>query len=675
VRAHDKTTHVSTSRRASRKSIPRRRTTCDADGPASSRDRATRSRGPTALSSARGGLLAYTKAITNHNAWIGHHQGKDASFYAIAIEPAEEKQHSYKVIAELRQQFINGKSLSTRGRVLIYLRKGVNNDPAIPVTVYGSRIIFKKPMKPIKGYGNPGGFDYGRYCLLKGITHQVFLDEGEYRVLDKHTTSRLWNLIYRFRDKIIKTIRKYIKGEKERGLAEALLIGYKDDLDKSLVQAYADTGVVHIIAISGLHVGLVYWLLLRVFYPLRRFKPIARVASVFVIAGLWIFSLLAGAQPSILRAAVMFTCLVIEKEVSARSSIYNSIAFSAFILLCIDPFWLFDAGFQLSYAAVVSIIAFMKPVYTLVFIKNKWLDQLWKMNAVTIAAQVFTLPLCLYYFHQFPNYFLITNFIAVPLSTIILFGEILLLTVSSIPPVAKLLGNTIEYLITFMNGCIELVASLSFATWENLQVSVLQAIILMIIAACIAIGLTEKSGSLIRGAMFFIALFFCLRSLSFLKCGNQQILIVYHVSRATAIDMVNGRRSVFFGDSLFYSNPQNGPLFLQPARTLLRFSTSRYEKSINGSRFFVCGGKKIWFTDTATVLQENKHKVEIDLLILSKNPRLYLKNIIRSVIINQVVFDGSVPTWKSRYWKKDCDSLHIPWHDVSTDGAFVINTR
>ena len=195
-----------------------------------------------------------------------------------------------------------------------------------------------------------------------------------------------------------------IKGDKELGLAEALLIGYKDDLDKTLVQSYTNTGVVHIIAISGLHLGLIYWLLVQLLKPLQRRKYMKWLRPVIIILGLWLFSLLAGAQPSILRSAVMFTCIVIGETIAKKTSIYNSLALSAFGLLCWNPYWLWDVGFQLSYSAVLSIIIFMRPVYNLLYVKNKILDFFWKINAVTIAAQILTLPLSIYHFHQFPVY-------------------------------------------------------------------------------------------------------------------------------------------------------------------------------------------------------------------------------------------------------------------------------
>src|SRR6185503_11532679 len=189
-------------------------------------------------------------------------------------------------------------------------------------------------------------------------------------------------------------------------------------------------------------------------------------------------SLLAGGQPSVLRSALMFSCIVVAESLSRKTSIYNTLAFSAFVLLCINPFWLWDVGFQLSYVAVLSIVIFMKPIYNLFFIKNKILDLIWKLNAVSLAAQLLTTPFSIYHFHQFPNFFLLTNFVAVPLSSIIVLGEIFLCAISFIPFVAMLTGKIMSWLIWVMNSYIERIEALPYSLSDRLQINIAQAIFL-----------------------------------------------------------------------------------------------------------------------------------------------------------------------------------------------------
>jgi len=390
-----------------------------------------------------GSLITWYKDVRHDATWFGkNYKYKDPVVVRLTEAPVE-KINSYKAIATVIAVNDEQKNFSTTGDLVIYFKK----DSSVANLDEGSQLTLSTALQEIKNTGNPGGFDYKRYSLFQGITHQVYLDPGDFVLLTEKHKSSWAGILNAIRKKTLNILRQNIPGEKEAGLAEALLIGYKDDLDKDLVQSYTNTGVVHIIAISGLHLGLIYWLLVSLLKPLGKRKKLKWVNPVLVIAGLWLFSLVAGAQASVVRSAVMFSCIVVADVLSKKTSIYNTLAVSALLLLCYNPFWLWDVGFQLSYAAVLSIVIFMQPIYNLLYIKNKILDSIWKLNAISIAAQLLTTPLSIYHFHQFPNFFLLTNFIAVPLSSIIVLGEIFLCAISFIPFLATISGKILNWLI------------------------------------------------------------------------------------------------------------------------------------------------------------------------------------------------------------------------------------
>lgn len=613
-----------------------------------------------------GALLALYKDIRNDLSWLGNfYQGKDGLVVTL-LEPPVEKTKSVKANAAVSYLLQNGKAVPVKGTIIVYFKK----DTSLQMS-YGSQIVFKKPLQEIKNSGNPGGFDYKRYALFQGITHQVYLKPEEFVVLNGKKESWVNKFIYASREWVLNILRTNIKKEKELGLAEALLIGYKDDLDQSLIQSYTNTGVVHIIAISGLHLGLIYWLLGLLFKPLKKRKKISWLRPVFIITGLWVFSLLAGAQPSILRSALMFTCIVLGENLSKKTSIYNTMALSAFILLCFNPYWLWDVGFQLSYAAVLSIIIFMQPVYNWFYIKNKLLDFIWKLNAVTIAAQILTVPLSIYHFHQFPGSFMLTNFLAVPLSSAILMGEILLCVVSFIPAVALLVGKLLTWLIWVMNTYIEKIETLPFSLWDGLQINTLQAILLFLVATGISFWLIEKSKTGLKLGLFALLGFVALRSYSFMQTGQQQKIIVYNVPQKRAIDIINGRNYAFIGDSDLLANDFLRNFHLKPARILYRMNAAETVPGFSVTDNYInYNGKHILLIDKSVSFAVPANKPVIDLLVISKNPKIYMAKLAQTLDIKQVVFDGSVPSWKTSYWKKGCDSLHIPWHDVTMRGAF-----
>ncbi|MGQ0740421.1 MAG: ComEC/Rec2 family competence protein [Bacteroidota bacterium] len=625
-----------------------------------------------------GAILAWQKDVRNDRQWLGHSYKSGTPLIVTLIEPPVEKTKSFKADAKVNY-LVNGDTTTpVKGRIIVYFRKDTAagiTDSLLEQLPYGSQIIFKKPLQEIKNSGNPGGFDYKRYSLFKGITHQVFLKPGEFEVLPGLRQNQFKKIIFASREKVLSILRKNIPGEKELGLAEALLIGYKDDLEQSLVQSYTNTGVVHIIAISGLHIGLIYWLLALLFKPFRRYRYMKWLRPLLIITGLWAFSLLAGAQPSVLRSALMFSFIVLGETFSRKTSIYNTIAVSAFLLLCINPYWLWDVGFQLSYAAVLSIIIFMRPVYNWLYFKNKILDFLWKLNAVTLAAQILTLPLSIYHFHQFPSLFILTNFVAVPLSSTILLGEILLCVISFIPGAALLLGKLISWFIWLMNTYVERVELIPGSLWDGLQITIVQAALLFLFAAFASYWLMEKSAKAIVPALLALLGFIALRSFSFTESNRQQKIVVYNIPQKRAIDFISGRKYMFVGDSDLLSEGFARNFHLKPSRILFRIqATSMDGLSCNG-RYINYLGKRILFIDESVSFTPAPIRLRADLLVISKNPKVYIRKLAASLDIRQVVFDGSVPAWKTNYWKKDCDSLQIPWHDVTMKGAFVMNLR
>jgi competence protein ComEC len=430
----------------------------------------------------------------------------------VLLEPLSEKTNSYKAIARIDEIKAGDTIFQTNQKIIVYFKK----DSLCRKLVYGDQIIFSKQLQQIRNSGNPGAFDYQQFCARQGIYEQVFLNPNEFVLLNTKETQLITQFLIDVRNSVIRIIKKYIPGDKEAGLAEALLIGYKDDLDKGLVSSYSGAGVVHIIAISGLHLGIIYGLLNGIFLLIKLKRKSKWIKPIFIITGLWLFSLIAGASASVLRSALMFSFIVIGECFSRRVSVYNTLAASAFILLWYNPYWLWDVGFQLSYLAVLSIVVFYKHVYALLYFNNKIADTIWKLNAITISAQILTLPITIYYFHQFPNYFLLANLIAIPLSSLILIGEILLCAISAIPFAAEWLGWLLNKLILIMNVFIEWIEKLPGGKLEQLQISQVQAIFLFVSAAAISFGILLKKKKAIFTGLSFLSIFLLLRLFSFL---------------------------------------------------------------------------------------------------------------------------------------------------------------
>ncbi|PZR29361.1 MAG: 4-alpha-glucanotransferase [Citrobacter freundii] len=612
------------------------------------------------LFAALGALSVWRQDARNRSLWPGNIYKESDALVIKLLEKPVERTNTLKSEADLFLLIRDGRQIPVRGTILTYFSKDSDN---LRLSA-GDEIITTAALVPVPSNANPGGFDFHRYALFQGITHQVFIKKDF--VVTGNSQPWLQRFVGNIRQWVLSVLQKAFPGKRERGLAEALMIGYKNELDKTLVQSYTNTGVVHIIAISGLHLGLIYWLLVKLLQPISSHRRLKWLAPVLIIGGLWIFTLLAGAQPSVLRSAIMFTCIVIGNSLSRRSSIYNSLALSAFILLCYNPYWLWDAGFQLSYTAIIGIVGFMKPVYGLMSFKNKLVDMIWQMNAVTIAAQLLTLPVCIYHFHQFPNYFLISNFIAVPVSSLILLAELLLCAVSFIPFVFIYTAKLCSVLISFMNTSVERIEQLPFAVWNGLQISLPQAGLLMILIVTLlsCFVYKEKIRLLAYISLISITIFTVLRCASFMEASRQQKIIIYQ----QAIDFVNGRNYVSFDTKI----PAND-LHTKATRILFRLKPARIATLARNGNLFSFLSKKIVLAGSGTDYFMAAEKPLIDLLILTQDPTADPAGFPQTMNIRQVVADATVPAWKCRKWQQRCDSLGIPFHDVRSKGAFVMN--
>ena len=619
-----------------------------------------------------GSLLIWYKDIRHDKQWLGNFYKGNQTLVVTLEEPPVEKTKSIKSDATVTTLIEDGKKINVKGKIIIYFQK----DSSLQQLGYGSQIIFNDPLQEIKNSGNPGGFDYKRYSLFQGITYQVYLKPGQFVIQKEKDQHWLNKLLYSIRERVIHIIRKNIPGEKEQGLAEALLIGYKNDLDQTLVQSYTNTGVVHLIVIAGLHLGLIFGLLRLVTRSLKRKKYGKWIRPFFIISGLWLFSLLTGGHPPVLRAAVMFTCMTIGESFVKKNSVYNTLALSAFLLLCYNPYWVMDAGFQLSYAAVLSIVTFVKPVYNLLYFQNKILDFLWKMISVSAAAQIFTLPFSIYHFHQFPVYFLLTNIIAVPLACMVLIGEVILCIVSFIPFLAMLAGKILAFMIRMLNGYIERIELLPYSLWDGLYITIPQTALLLLFMAGVSYWLMEKRKIGLKIGLIALLGFAGLRTISFIQAEAQQKIIVYNVPQKQSIDIIDGRKYFFVGDSDLLADDFIRNFHLKPSRILHRIDSSYQIHDLwQDDNFLVFHSKKILLLDRSIAFDTSSLKTNIDLIVVSKNPAIYMKSLANNFNIKQIVFDGSNSPWKINYWKKDCDSLHIPYHDVNEKGAFVMNLR
>ncbi len=616
-------------------------------------------------------FITWQNDIRNNKNWYGN-QYFDSSFIVATIaEPPVEKAKSFKALASVESTINNETVHKIKGNLLLYFAK----DSGQKELQYGDRIIIGKKLQQIKNSGNPGAFDYAQYSAFHQLYHQCYLKRNEWILLKEKNKNAYSSFIFSTRETVVKIIEKYITGNDESSIAKALLIGYKVDLDKDLVQAYSNAGVVHLIAISGLHMGIIYGVLLWLFSNIPIIKKSKITRLILILACLWLFALLTGASPSVLRAAVMFSFIVTGSAIDKHGSVYNSLAASAFLLLCFNPFILWDVGFQLSYLAVLGIVIAHRSISDWFYFENKIIQHIWQLAAVSLAAQLFTFPVCLYYFHQLPLLFLLANIFAIPLATLILWGCLILVFISPLQIVALYFGKLLFGLLWLLNHSVLLINSVPFSLWERVSISATGTLFLYAITCSIIYFMLYKNSKALQLTITFSLFFAGLTAIDKWEKYNQKKIIVYNIPSHAAIDFISGNNFRFVGDSGLLNNNMLRNFHLKPTRISLNANNTldSHYALFQQNNFYKFYKKKILIIDTGLVYHPLAEKIKVDYIIISKNPKLNISSLIQTFDCNYYVFDASNSLWKIDKWKKECEELHLHSHSVSEQGAFVTN--
>lgn len=347
----------------------------------------------------------------------------------------------------------------------------------LPV-VKGDHLIISSKVETIQNKGNPGEFDAEKYWKGKGVKHVAFVGENEYQLLDHEDVSKFEYYTDKLREYCSRALRENFGGQ-EGAVLSAIVLGDKSMLSDETRNSFMNTGAMHVLAVSGLHIGLILYLLLFVTERFSKFIS-RKSALIAILVFLWIYALVTGMSPSVIRAVFMFSMLSISQLVSRDYDPINILFFTAFCLLIYDPLYIYDIGFQLSYLAMLGIFLFYEKIDKLVVVKNSILNKIWQGTAIGLAAQIMTTPLSLYYFHQFPNYFILSNLGLMATSGLILGLGIAVLAVYKIPfllkPIILFLWATLFVTLGFLSWVEHLPGSVAFGydlnVWQGLMLLV-----------------------------------------------------------------------------------------------------------------------------------------------------------------------------------------------------------
>ena len=470
-----------------------------------------------------------------------HFSKQQAKMMKIVIDDEpQRKGNLYRFRAKVINTYGFQSTMACIGKILVTVP--VQNDPK-SIFAYGEVLLVPANYQTTSPPQNPGEFDYKSWLATHQVYHQLYLPPEKIHRLNQHAGHPLLSYAIKLRKQQVAYFERTLHSTEAIALASTLILGYRADLSKETLAAYSKTGTIHALSVSGMHVGIIYIVLHAFLQFMDKSRGLKVCRTILIISLIWFYALLTGLSPSVLRSAFMLSTFIIGKTISRRSNSYNTMAFSAIALLIYQPLLLFDLGFQLSYLSVFGLIYLQPLLYQLVYFKYRWADKLWNYAALSIAAQVATFPLSVYYFHQFPLYFLFSNFfILLPVTLMMYLGLVMLLGK------LEFLAPLLEYTITFMNKGLSWIAELPFATISAIWLLPLELLLLVAVVIFIiqAILKAQKYSLFIAAAALL-----CLQSsltLRRLQSRQQQKTVVFKLHKQHAVAYIRGNYALLYTD-------------------------------------------------------------------------------------------------------------------------------
>lgn len=462
---------------------------------------------------------------------------------------------AYQIQTDSRGQEIQLLPRSASGMIMLAIKMPV--DAPLPLR-YGEELIIPSLFSEVKPPHLRSEFDFKSWLATQNIYHQSFLNRDQYLKLTGNYGNPVQQFALQLRQRQLMRYAQLIKNKEAVALASTLILGYRANLSQEILNVYAKTGTIHALSVSGMHVGLIYMVLNYLLGFLNYRKRGKLFKLILILPVIWFYALLTGLSPSVLRAVLMLSAFLIAKSSSRPANSYNIIAFSAFCLLLYNPFLLWDIGFQLSFLAVSGLIYLQPKIQQSWYIENKWLNKLWGAVAMSLAAQLFTFPSSVYYFHQFPLYFLLSNlFILIPIALLMYLGIVVLF------PGFGFLAPVFEWLISFTNQGLQWISVLPFSSLSGIWISKAMYLLLCLTLTLLVPAIVHHQKRALFAALTTLLILQSFLSYEQIMAYRQRRIISFRIPRQQAVAYIFSNHAIVY--TRLKREDKDFVYFIQPA--------------------------------------------------------------------------------------------------------------
>jgi competence protein ComEC len=625
--------------------------------------------------------------LHNHQTAPNHFENRTglSGFYKVQIEDVPSyKTNSIRLQIRILSGISQNREVKCDGRVMAYFQ----NDSNSLRLRYGDQLIAQLKLIPVEPPMNPNSFDYQKYLSYQGIYHRTYIRSTAWVLTKRAQGFNIFRLGTSLQERFINLFKIHKPNPNELSVASALVLGSTNDIDPELINAYKTTGTFHILSVSGMHVGVIYMVLSALLTGLKRKTVTRLIRGLILFTLVWFYALITGLSPAVLRAAVMMSFIIAGECFEREPNTINSLTASAFILLIIDPYLLMNIGFQLSYLSVVGIVLIHPLINERWKPKYKIVQLIWGLTTVSIAAQLAASPISILHFHQFPSYFIISNYFAIPLSSLAIYAGMLTLLTSPFIWLSHYLAIMFFGAVALLNKCILFFDHLPYASITAIQISVLEAIAIYFLISLIYVTIIQKEKKITLFAssccLLFIGTCFFIDNQ---QSKNQQFITIYAIKDCTIIDYFNGQSCISFQSSNLLTENKSSAYQINENRIACRIKQiSNYSLNRDTIRDITKGlwksGSCYLFKQKRLIVQNGNPErtkaqdvpVATDYLLLTGNPYPDLNDLLSHYRFKQLILDASNTPYNALKWKKLCNDNRIPCHYTASDGAYIFNT-
>lgn len=549
----------------------------------------------------------------------------------------------------------------------------------------GEELWVRSRISPPVSARNFDEFDYARYLIRKGISGTGFVASGHWQFSEcrkekEGIATVLYRLAASYRTQIENLYRRLgIEGD-EQAVLSALTLGDKTDLSESVRESYSVAGVSHVLALSGLHIGLLYALAFFLLRPLLLGGQSGRVLrSLLLILLLWLFAFFTGLSPSVVRSAAMFSIWALADLCGRQSFSLNTLALTAWLMLLVRPVWLFDVGFQLSFAAVLSILLFQPFLYRLCPVRHRAGTYLWGLVSVSVAAQLGTAPLVLFYFSRFSTHFLLTNLLVVPLVTLILYAAVVLLLLTPMSGLQAVAAVGLEKMLRMLNLLVRWVEQLPYASVDGIWLYPLEVAGCYLVLGAFFCYLCHRRYARLVTALVLFAAWGAVHSFAVWTDRPRTSIVFYNVRGCPAVHCIesSGHSCIQYADSL--SNRQR---LRQTAANYWHhchlYPPAEGSRDSVGQHFFRRQQLICWYGQRVCMVTDNRWKQQrtddgavcrVDYLYICKGYTGQLAALTRLFLPGCVILDSSLSDYRRNRLKEECQQNHLHFISLSDEGS------